>query len=209
MSAHLVAGSAPARLHTEPKVVEPALLRLLRTVAVWMERSRQRRALAELADANDHLLADLSISQAEARDEAAKPFWAFSRAGEVDPASLPPTTGRKVLCASAVACAARSAKFRNLGALVKARASLLSLIDEPSSRRLNFCHAISPTRLSRVVGSGRTQRRSHQHRDDVKSLRDVRPCVLGRRNPIDVSGLDPIAHQPSSLGRIFRRGCAR
>jgi uncharacterized protein YjiS (DUF1127 family) len=97
MSAHLVAGSAPARLHTEPKVVEPALLRLLRTVAVWMERSRQRRALAELADANDHLLADLGISQAEARDEAAKPFWAFSRAGEVDRASLLPTTGRKVL----------------------------------------------------------------------------------------------------------------
>src|SRR4051812_41874259 len=50
MSAHLVAGSAPARLRSEPKVVEPVLLRLLRLVAVWMERSRQRRALADLAD---------------------------------------------------------------------------------------------------------------------------------------------------------------
>jgi uncharacterized protein YjiS (DUF1127 family) len=144
MSAHLVAGSAPARLHTEPKVVEPALLRLLRTVAVWMERSRQRRALAELADANDHLLADLGISQAEARDEAAKPFWAFSRAGEVDRARSRRQPGEKSLCASAVACATRSAKFRNLGALVKARASLPSLTDEPSSHRRNFFHAISP-----------------------------------------------------------------
>ena len=41
----------------------------------WRERSRQRAALGELAELNDHLLNDIGISQDDARREAAKPFW--------------------------------------------------------------------------------------------------------------------------------------
>src|SRR5260370_20458621 len=48
------------------------------TIQVWTERSRRRRELGELADRNDHLLADIGLSVEEARHEAAKPFWAFS-----------------------------------------------------------------------------------------------------------------------------------
>jgi uncharacterized protein YjiS (DUF1127 family) len=44
-------------------------------VRVWMARSRQRKALAELADLNDHLLRDIGVSQGEALREAEKPFW--------------------------------------------------------------------------------------------------------------------------------------
>lgn len=45
------------------------------TLRIWVERSRQRRALAERANCNDHLLKDLGLSQEQARREAAKPFW--------------------------------------------------------------------------------------------------------------------------------------
>jgi uncharacterized protein YjiS (DUF1127 family) len=41
----------------------------------WMQRSQQRWALSELANANDHLLQDIGLSREEARREAAKPFW--------------------------------------------------------------------------------------------------------------------------------------
>ena len=45
-----------------------------RTITGWLARSRQRRALREIAVTNDfHLLKD--ISQAEALREAEKPFW--------------------------------------------------------------------------------------------------------------------------------------
>ena len=54
------------------------LTQLSTTIQVWIERSRQRRELGELADRTDHLLADIGLSVEEARDEAAKPFWAFS-----------------------------------------------------------------------------------------------------------------------------------
>ena len=39
---------------------------------IWIERSRNRRALAKL---DDHLLRDVGISRAGAEREAAKPFW--------------------------------------------------------------------------------------------------------------------------------------
>jgi uncharacterized protein YjiS (DUF1127 family) len=42
---------------------------------LWFARSRQRRALAELAARNDYLLEDIGVSQASATREAAKPYW--------------------------------------------------------------------------------------------------------------------------------------
>jgi uncharacterized protein YjiS (DUF1127 family) len=53
--------------------------RLSTTIQVWIERSRQRRALGELADRNDHLLADIGLSVEQARREAAEPFWVSSK----------------------------------------------------------------------------------------------------------------------------------
>ncbi len=47
----------------------------LTTLLFWIERSRQRRALGELAMHNDSLLKDIGVSQEQARREAAKPFW--------------------------------------------------------------------------------------------------------------------------------------
>ena len=47
-----------------------------RTVTRWIARSRQRRALREIAESNDfHLLKDIGVSQEEALGEAEKPFW--------------------------------------------------------------------------------------------------------------------------------------
>ncbi|HSS65120.1 MAG TPA: DUF1127 domain-containing protein [Gammaproteobacteria bacterium] len=46
--------------------------RLLRTLALWHERARQRRALAVLPD---ELLKDIGVSRADAMREAGKPFW--------------------------------------------------------------------------------------------------------------------------------------
>ena len=49
-----------------------------RIVRLWASRSRERRALADLADAAEvrhHLLLDIGISRGEARSEGAKPFW--------------------------------------------------------------------------------------------------------------------------------------
>jgi uncharacterized protein YjiS (DUF1127 family) len=45
------------------------------TPLFWIERSRQRRRLGELAELNDHLLRDIGVSRDEALREAAKPFW--------------------------------------------------------------------------------------------------------------------------------------
>jgi uncharacterized protein YjiS (DUF1127 family) len=46
------------------------------TVGRWFARSRQRRALREIAERNDfHLLKDIGVSQQEALREADKPFW--------------------------------------------------------------------------------------------------------------------------------------
>jgi uncharacterized protein YjiS (DUF1127 family) len=44
----------------------------LHNLQVWMRRSGQRKALAEL---NDYLLKDIGLSRAEALQEAATPFW--------------------------------------------------------------------------------------------------------------------------------------
>jgi uncharacterized protein YjiS (DUF1127 family) len=45
-------------------------LRLL--LACWLQRCRQRRALARL---DDRLLRDIGVTAADAAAEAAKPFW--------------------------------------------------------------------------------------------------------------------------------------
>jgi uncharacterized protein YjiS (DUF1127 family) len=46
------------------------------TVGRCFARSRQRRALREIAERSDfHLLKDIGVSQAEALREADKPFW--------------------------------------------------------------------------------------------------------------------------------------
>ena len=47
-----------------------------RTVTGWIARSRQRRALLEIAESNDfHLLKDIGVSHEEALREVEKPFW--------------------------------------------------------------------------------------------------------------------------------------
>jgi uncharacterized protein YjiS (DUF1127 family) len=49
---------------------------LASTIRQWVARSRQRRALREIAESNDHhLLKDIGVSQEEAFREADKPFW--------------------------------------------------------------------------------------------------------------------------------------
>ena len=46
------------------------------TVGRWFARSRQRRALREIAERNDfHLLKDIGVSREEALREADKAFW--------------------------------------------------------------------------------------------------------------------------------------
>ena len=47
----------------------------LATLRVWIERSRQRRALRELGEPNDARLKDIGISQDQALHEGAKRFW--------------------------------------------------------------------------------------------------------------------------------------
>jgi uncharacterized protein YjiS (DUF1127 family) len=46
--------------------------RWLRVIGAWIERSRQRHALADL---DDRLLDDIGITPFDAAHEIAKPFW--------------------------------------------------------------------------------------------------------------------------------------
>jgi len=52
-----------------------AASRCLQLILVWVSRSRQRRALAEITTMNNHLLNDIGVSAEDAAREAAKPFW--------------------------------------------------------------------------------------------------------------------------------------
>jgi uncharacterized protein YjiS (DUF1127 family) len=78
MSANPTARGARATVSRQARLIRFFLTQLSTTIQVWIERSRQRRELGELADRRDHLLADIGLSVEEARHEAAKPFWAFS-----------------------------------------------------------------------------------------------------------------------------------
>jgi uncharacterized protein YjiS (DUF1127 family) len=44
----------------------------LRMISLWIGRSNQRNALADL---DDHLLCDIGVSSEDAGREASKPFW--------------------------------------------------------------------------------------------------------------------------------------
>lgn len=46
--------------------------KFLHTLALWIERDRQRRALATL---DDRMLRDVGVSRADAAKECRKPFW--------------------------------------------------------------------------------------------------------------------------------------
>ena len=52
------------------------LLAMFATIIIWIDRHRQRRALADLAEHDEHLLADIGRTREDARREAARPFWA-------------------------------------------------------------------------------------------------------------------------------------
>ena len=64
--------SAPAR---SPRF-KALIIGAFATIRFWIERRRQRQALGEIAELDDHLLADIGLSQDAARREASKPFWA-------------------------------------------------------------------------------------------------------------------------------------
>jgi uncharacterized protein YjiS (DUF1127 family) len=53
----------------------PFAVACLHRLQTWIGRHRQRKALAELAAMNNHLLQDIGVSQGVAFREAAKPFW--------------------------------------------------------------------------------------------------------------------------------------
>ena len=50
----------------------PWIVLAVHRLGVWIERSRQRRQLAELDDAT---LKDIGLTRADVRIEADKPFW--------------------------------------------------------------------------------------------------------------------------------------
>jgi uncharacterized protein YjiS (DUF1127 family) len=82
MSNLLILGSVPSANHTS-RIDAPHRQGLFPTLPInpsaviqaWIARSRQWRALGELAERNDYLLKDIGVSQDEAWREAAKPFW--------------------------------------------------------------------------------------------------------------------------------------
>ena len=46
-----------------------------RVLAFWIERSRQRRALSEIAKLSPDRLDDIGVTRPQAIEEAGKPFW--------------------------------------------------------------------------------------------------------------------------------------
>jgi uncharacterized protein YjiS (DUF1127 family) len=59
-------------LSSHPQQARSALSCLASTLALWAERSSQRKALAAL---ERHHLRDIGVTREEARHEAEKPFW--------------------------------------------------------------------------------------------------------------------------------------
>ena len=101
MSANSTAYSTRMTLSVRARRIASMVTKLPTTIPVWIERSRQRRALAELADRDGHLLADIGLSLERARREAGKPFWVFSRRGDAvpsDTATMTTFVGRDLGC---------------------------------------------------------------------------------------------------------------
>jgi uncharacterized protein YjiS (DUF1127 family) len=67
-SAILRSGSHRKRIHPTTE----ALISIFNTLATWIERTRQRRALESLPD---YMLKDIGVSRVDAWLEAEKPFW--------------------------------------------------------------------------------------------------------------------------------------
>lgn len=68
MKSTTLTGRPAPDLHRDPR----GLGLVGELVAGWLERRRSRRDLAQL---DDRLLRDIGLSPAEARREAAMPFW--------------------------------------------------------------------------------------------------------------------------------------
>jgi uncharacterized protein YjiS (DUF1127 family) len=47
----------------------------LKAARLWIARSQQREALADLVEQDERMLRDIGVSRAAAQREAAKPFW--------------------------------------------------------------------------------------------------------------------------------------
>ena len=81
MSDLIIRGSIASRLPDEIGVshrtdMSPTTaIGLSATICRWIARGRERRALAEMAELNAHLLKDIGLSKNEALREAAKWFW--------------------------------------------------------------------------------------------------------------------------------------
>jgi uncharacterized protein YjiS (DUF1127 family) len=58
----------------QPETDSSACSATLRTLATWVVRSEQRKALRELAQ-EGRLLSDVGLTRDDALCEAAKPFW--------------------------------------------------------------------------------------------------------------------------------------
>jgi uncharacterized protein YjiS (DUF1127 family) len=72
--------SMPLTEHTRSRVHANPLEELYVRAGViktWLQRSRQRRALAEL---DDRILCDIGVTRSQAQREAAKPFWSAGKA---------------------------------------------------------------------------------------------------------------------------------
>ena len=59
-------------LTTLPDALFGGLAAVVRTVAVWSGRSRQRHVLRNL---DSHILRDIGVDRWDAMDEARRPFW--------------------------------------------------------------------------------------------------------------------------------------
>lgn len=77
-TAGAAAPALPSRFAPLPRsgsswsTAQSGLAAILQALLAWHDRARQRRGLLQLSD---HMLRDVGLSRAEARCEAAKPFW--------------------------------------------------------------------------------------------------------------------------------------
>jgi uncharacterized protein YjiS (DUF1127 family) len=75
MSQTLPVPFSPGGLHASRRArITTLALTLSSTIGLWSARSRQRRALGDLAELNSHLLDDIGVTHDDALREA-KWFW--------------------------------------------------------------------------------------------------------------------------------------